>query len=577
MKQKKNSITAKSLAMMVQLLTVACFVLHTSLLVSCSDILETESELVAYEKDHTLNHPTDSLYSVMGIINRMQIIADRTVLLGELRSDLVTTTDAASADLKRLAAFDLDGQNVYNKVSDYYAVINNCNYYLAHVDTLLERRGRVLFRNEYAAVKAFRAWTYLELVKAYGQVPLVLSPVMTEREAEAARNTQPATLTDICNYFIADLTPYAEIDPPVYGSIGGRDSRYFFIPAKALLGDLCLWAGRYEEAARWYNSFLNDRENPVRMNISNRVQWTSVTEFLRPSNSYSVTGSEVLSYIPMETRVFDGTVSDLKNIYSSTSENYYYYQVTPSKALYQLSASQINCIEYKTTTSTDTVYAPRTGLTSDVLVGDLRLYSSYNMSSTGTQDPYSDYSSNLQNIYKVSSNMVSTYRSSMVYLRYAEALNRAGYPQSAFTILKYGLCAENANAYIDSLELVAAANLIKFDETIFTRENTIGVHSRGSGHSECNAFYNLPLPADSLATRQDTIDFQVPLVEDMIIDEMALEGSFEGYRFFDLMRVALHRNDPSYLANAVARRLGQTDEALRTLLLDTKNWYLPLQ
>ena len=45
-----------------------------------------------------------------------------------------------------------------------------------------------------------------------------------------------------------------------------------------------------------------------------------------------------------------------------------------------------------------------------------------------------------------------TYRRSMVYLRYAEALNRAGLPQSAFAILKYGLCPENVVNYVDSLE-----------------------------------------------------------------------------------------------------------------------------
>ena len=97
-------------------------------LTSCADMLETDSELVEYEKDNTLNHPTDSVYSVMGIINKMQVIADRSVLLGEARGDLVTATEAASADLKRLANFDLSQDNKYNEVSDYYAVINNCNY-----------------------------------------------------------------------------------------------------------------------------------------------------------------------------------------------------------------------------------------------------------------------------------------------------------------------------------------------------------------------------------------------------------------------------------------------------------------
>ena len=529
-----------------------------------------------YEKDHTLNHPTDSLYSVMGIVNRLQLIADRTVLLGELRGDLVTTTSAASADLKRLAAFDFSQANAYNRVSDYYAVINNCNYYLARVDTTLERRGRVLFRNEYAAVKAFRAWTYLELAKVYGSVPLVLEPVMTERAAEQAAAGQRFSLTDVCNYFISDLTPYADVDDPVYGSIGGQDSRLFFIPKKALLGDLCLWAGRYEEAARWYNAYLNDREQPVRVSPSVRVAWSGITEFQHPNDVY-FTASEELSLIPMEERVFDGTVSDLRNVFSSTRENRYYFQATPSVAMRRLSAAQVNCIEYKTTTSTDTVYAPRTGLTDDLLVGDLRLYSNYRLSSLGQQDPYSDYSYTMQSIGKLSSQQVTTYRATMVYLRYAEALNRAGYPQSAFAVLKYGLCQQNLAEHVDSLERTAAADLVKFDETVFTRETVSGIHSRGSGDSECNAYYTLPQPATQLASRQDTIDYQVPLVEDMIVDEMALEGSFEGYRYYDLMRVALRRGDPAYLATPVARRTGETDEQLRQLLMDTKNWYLPLR
>ena len=174
-------------------------------------MLETDSELVEYEKNNTLNHPTDSVYSVLGILNKIQVIADRTVLLGEVRGDLVTTTDAASADLKNLANFELSKDNQYNHVSDYYAVINNCNYYIAHVDTAMQRRGRYVFREEYAAVKAFRAWTYLELVKAYGQVPLVLTPMMTEREAREAMALQRSDIKAVCNTFIDDLTPYAYV------------------------------------------------------------------------------------------------------------------------------------------------------------------------------------------------------------------------------------------------------------------------------------------------------------------------------------------------------------------------------
>lgn len=555
---------------------VCCAV--SAALTACSNILDTDSELVEFEQDNTLNHPTDSVYSVLGIINRMQIIADRTVLLGEVRGDLVSTTEAASADLKRLASFDFSQANKYNRVSDYYAVINNCNYYLAHIDTALQRRGRTLFTYEYAAVKAFRAWTYLELAKAYGQVPLVLTPVMTEREAQDAANGPAVGIAEICNYFVSDLTPYALTELPQFGTIGDWNSQYFFIPMRALLGDLCLWAGRYEEAARWYNNYLNDQKRPIQMNYTNRIMWTSVSNFQRPSNSYNVTSTnEILSLIPMESRVFDGTVSDIENVYGSTRENNYYYQLTPSAGMHKISSDQIYCIEYKTDTETDTVYAPRTGFTDNNLIGDLRLYANYKQNAIGGQDPYSEYSSIRQTMSKVWNKLIPTYRRNMVYLRYAEALNRSGLPQSAMCILKYGICAENIKSYVDSLEQEKAGTLIAFDENVFTRQNTIGMHSVGSGDSQCNEFFTLPLPPTQLATRQDTVNYQIPLVEDLIINEMALEGAFEGNRFYDLMRVALRRGDPAYLADPIARRTSTYDGDLQSRLMNKDNWYLPLQ
>ena len=570
---KRLSIIKK----MTNAITVVGYCLLVIGTASCDDMLNTESDLVEYEKDNTLNHTTDSVYSVMGIINKLQIIADRTVLLGETRADLMSVTDEASTDLKHLAEFDFSKENKYNQVSDYYAVINNCNYFLAHVDTAMQRRGRYLFRNEYAAVKGFRAWTYLELAKIYGEVPLVTEPLMTEREAAAAESGPKVGIKEICDYFITDLTPYAYVAMPVYGNVGDRPSDKFFIPTRALLGDLCLWAGRYSEAAKWYSDYLNDKTDPIRVNTSNRVRWNNPMMYTSPSGSFSVSSDEEqLGIIPMETRVFHGTISDLDNIMTSTRENNYFFQLQPSRGIRQLSASQINCIEYKTEITTDTVYVPLSGMSDELLVGDLRLNSVYRLTSRGKQDPYEEYSSVTQSISKLSSGSITTYRSPMVYLRFAEALNRAGYPQSAMLILKYGLCNENARTYVDSLEYADSKQYINFDETVFTRENTIGIHSRGSGDSHCNGYYVLPQPESQLATRQDTVAYQIPLVEDLIVNEMALEGAFEGYRFYDLMRVALRRNDPAYLANPISRRDGTVNEALRSQLMNTRNWYLPL-
>lgn len=545
---------------------------------SCSDLLDTTSELVEFEQDNKLNHPTDSVYSVLGILNTMQTIADRTVLLGEARGDLVIVTDAASADLKNLAAFDLSQTNKYNQVSDYYAVINNCNYYLAHVDTALQRRGRKVFEQEYAVVKAYRAWTYLQLVQAYGEVPLVTTPLMTEQAAREAMNQPYKGITEVCNYFIDDLTPYAQTILPNYGTIDGWNSQQFFIPMRVLLGDLCLWAGRYEESARWYNSFLNDEKAPVLMRTGSRSTWTNPGEFRYPSDAYIITSTaELLSFIPMEEQIFDGIVSDLRNVFESTNENKYYYQLTPSAAMREISAAQTYCMEYKTDARTDTIYVPKTGLLDDTYRGDLRFASNYSQyAHLPGVDNYTDESAIGQIIYKIWSSLVPTYRITMIYLRYAEALNRAGLPQSAMAVLKYGLCPDNTALYVDSLEQQKAGSLIMFDGNIFTKETTIGVHSLGSGDSQANGLYVLPQPTTALATREDTITYQIPLVEDMIITEMALEGAFEGNRYYDLMRVALRRNDPAYLADPISCREGTLNEALRSKLMDKANWYLPL-
>ena len=494
---------------------------------------------------------------------------------------MVDVTDAASADLKRLSAWDFSQENKYNNVSDYYSVINHCNYFLHHVDTTLQRRGYKIFEAEYAAVKAFRAWTYLELAKHYGRVPLVTKPLMTEIDAREAMNDQSkyASMPEICEYFISDLTPYAYRRLPAWGNVGNFTTTYFFIPMRALLGDLCLWAGRYNEAAYWYHDFLTDRDEPHVLTGSEiMAEWDDANIFQNMSSPIVRRQlNPELSYIPMELREFDGVMSELVDIFNSTQENYNYFQVTPSVGMRRLSAQQIYCMEYKTDTQADTLYlVPKDD---PLKVGDLRLYGNYSYRKSGSQNEYSQYNSETQEIRKYPTdgrNKVATYTTSMLYLRYAEALNRAGFPQSAMTILKYGVCQDYFVQNVDSVERAKAGALIEFDPNVFLKQDAMGIHSFGSGDSQCNEYYVLPIPADSLVTRQDTIDYQIPLVEDLIITEMALDGAFEGFRLYDLMRVAMRRGDNAYLADPVSKRGAEQDDALRAKLMVQENWYLPL-
>ena len=219
---------------------------------SCVD---TDSSLVDFGSQ--LNSPNDTVYSLLGIMNKMQVVADRTIILGEMMGELSSATETATTDLKELASFTATADNRYNAPEDYYAVIQNCNYYIAHADTALSLRGEKVFIREYAAVKAFRAWTYLQLAIYYGRVPFFTEPLMTEAEADPSRYPF-YDVKQICEYFIPDLAPYVETDYPLTGNHSN-----IFIPVRALLGDLCLWAGRYREAAQYYHDYLTNFDNLV--------------------------------------------------------------------------------------------------------------------------------------------------------------------------------------------------------------------------------------------------------------------------------------------------------------------------
>ena len=128
---------------------------------------------------------------------------------------------------------------------------------------------------------------------------------------------------------------------------------------------------------------------------------------------------------------------------------------------------------------------------------------------------------------------------------------------------------------------------------------TVGIHQKGCGYvryderaqSGKESVYNY---VDQVAkkikenhgitvTKEDIYgdderirEYVIEAVEDLIIDEGALELAFEGSRFSDLARVAIRRGDPTFLAKRVAKRGGDMDMGLYNFLSrSSKNWYLP--
>lgn len=65
-------------------------------------------------------------------------------------------------------------------------------------------------------------------------------------------------------------------------------------------------------------------------------------------------------------------------------------------------------------------------------------------------------------------------------------------------------------------------------------------------------------------------------VKQLILDEEALEGMFEGTRFYDLMRYAMYEGDNDYIYKQVVKRKGSDTVDSRAEALRNGNWYLPL-
>ena len=738
-------------------------------LTSCQDMLSPDSERHSYEI------AGDTLYSYWGILRSLQNVAERYVVLGECRGDLVDGTSYVSDSIKAILDFDMDkakdGSCRYLQASDYYHVINSCNAYLAQADTVLVTgTNQPYMLKEYAQVEAIRAWVYLQLIQVYGEVPFYTEPLLTTDNINNFINDpnhQKANADNLADLLEPFLTRALAIETqygfPSYEKYGYTTevchSTKAMIPLNIILGDLYLTKGDEASCAKacqyYYNYIGNTRGDghitaggalPAGYNYkgykgegmdlpdySTNQSGTPWTE--RGAQSRT---QEAITAIPSSTNKLWGTVlRGVNELFgydseisvhtgqndSVTSASIY---LTPQYDKKQLRASSgyfnlCKAQKYEVLIGAQSQKPAEMDLVVDPEVGDARQFWVKDVSQT--------YSNGMRNtekfITKQNPNGQFTtvypmiYRKSQVWLRFAEALNGAGYPSYAFAILKNGLCKndawyprwdeengiidfavkdssyfvtytaqvtdeegniktvnkvfpdvesvtaspyrtreqvmaaiaelslseeeqasisplwfpisyenypdDNCSAmlyYLDAREVKRSASFLNFDKNVFegnytnypvnTRTSliqrgvngtnepysesddnaTVGIHTRGCGIvppsqmknsvydyvkiiQECAAKEGLQLTKKDIYSGE--YDNKVrQYIEDLIVDEEAMELAFEGTRFFDLMRVAHRRNDASYLAKRVSMRGGESDAALYSKLLNTKNWYFPL-
>ena len=636
---------------------------------SCSDMLETESTRQNIEPD--IADKTDSVFYAFGILQAMQQLADQYVFQGEMRGDLVTTTTYTDNNLRELANFSATTANKYDSAYVYYRVINNCNYYIAHRDTTLLTGSRNVVMQEYAAVKAIRAWAYLQLGRNYKEVPFFTEPLTQISQIDGDQFPR-LDLNGLVARLAPDLEQYSGYDVPSFGqtltggiAIGSPNwestakqfnPRYCFIPVDVILGDLYLEAGLYHQAAQHFVTYLTKVAPSARVTnmftADMRSKYASSGRFgffddtslpdlslisvLIMYNDWSNIYArnrldDLITHIPMAVNRQSGPVTDVPlafgfNYYATNEElsangntNPYIdeVQIIPSATLNTLSDSTeyYYYFDNKSPDRYDSVQYAK--------CGDMRLRNVIH------QTLVDDSTHQWIDKYKYAN--VILYRTSTVLLHLAEAFNRLGMCDAAFAILKDGISdvlieGQTVNVR-DSLGEVVATNTVypadyitadtrqKLQTTYpllseeniarFEKGRVCGIHVHGAGVAAsdlpCTSGNNgmtyhtgkSPYKLSRMAgmkmeeiartfnvsvgtTKQDTIN----AIEDLLCDEYALEFAFEGNRFYDLARLARHKNQAGlYGANFGSLWFARKLEANKPTkdLTEPSNWYLPFK
>ena len=596
---------------------------------SCSDMLDVESTRQNIEP--SIEEKTDSVFYAFGILQAMQQLADQYVFQGEMRGELVKTTQYTDNNLRQLYDYTATTENKYDSAYVYYRVINNCNYYIAYCDTAQYNGSTNVVMDKYIATHAIRAWAYLQLARNYGKVPFFTEPLT--KISDIDKDYPELDINGILAQLEPDLEKFAKryYKVPNLGYSGSTGSsigspnwesaaktflpRLCFIPLNVVLGDMYLETGNYVKAAEYFVAYLtklaeqtktnytapmvskfsvgrfsDDDDNlPDRSQIGATVdgtKWASIWE----SNSTN----DIISYIPMATTAQNGQTTQVPltfgfNYYATKEEtgNDPYVneiQLLPSDALSLLSDST-EYYYYAATDKLDKYDSIRVAK-----AGDMR------MRSIMHQTLNADTAQQWIDKYKYAN--IVLYRVSTVWLRLAECFNRMEMPDAAFAILKDGINfnileqAADGSYYMkyiteDTRNKLQTTYPLLSNEyvTKFNISNISGIHTHGAGRaaSDCPGVNDIggmtyhtdksPYQYDRIigkklkeladagvavgTTKKDTIN----AVEDLLCDEYALEFAFEGCRYYDLLRLANHKNQEGlYGANYgdawLTRKLG---------------------
>jgi hypothetical protein len=600
-------------------------ILSIMLLPSCEDFLNPEQQLNITE-DKLFDDWYEYRSVEMGMYALQQKLVEQLLVLGELRADLLTITPNANAELVEVYNFNIEKTNKYASPTNFFKLISACNNFIRVLQT---RHPEVLdagspvsnYDRLYGEALCMRAWAYFNAVRIYGKVPFIPESLTTIEEIEGFVNSSGTYIDSVYiafapdgyyndtltnkpivlekNYYDENLvidffTNQLEKEVKAVGvnhAINNNDLTWEVTiwntyAMHALLGTMYLYQGNLVKADDHFSKIIYNSTDNLRYQLDNSFafgNWRNIFSAIDPKehiytlwfNKANFQQNEFQSFFEpfsMDRYMLKPTSWAISN-WETTWRNQVINEdlINPSKSkmrfagipsdFYRGFGSSYLYIKNGVELSSDE-YLTMLFLKAD---GDNR---SANAIMDGVDTIVFKYSIN-KDRYDQDANFI-IYRASSIHLYMAEIYSFWAYEQN-------GLIRTNTNNALSIVNDGSNYNIIVSRPQMGVR-GRVGLGSAADGIKISNFIYNHNPLTNEITGYIDltgNLEAKQLLLEDELMNERARELAFEGERFYDLMRVAKRRNDPSYLAKKVAAKYhdGKRDQ-IYNYLLNPENWYI---
>lgn len=235
------------------------------IMASCDDwfTILPQSEMVAedfWKDEQDVLSSLGACYRAMneeGFMNKL-------IVWGEVRSDNVISGNKSDGDIDRILEANITASNGNAKWGEMYTVINICNTLIKNAPMVRERDAdfsEIMLNQYLAEAKTIRAFCYFNLVRTFNRVPYIDEPYLDDTRPF---KVPQSSCEDILNALITDLKAYENAAAKDFDlQLSYTKGRITQKAVWALMADMYLWLGDYQNCVTYCDKILESKENPL--------------------------------------------------------------------------------------------------------------------------------------------------------------------------------------------------------------------------------------------------------------------------------------------------------------------------